>query len=552
MSNSVITVNIVDVGATAAQRLHSPPNESYQAGGLFTHQHQVALHLLETFIVGQILQKRKCSVMSTFLCGSEVTNNYMSMAVRNGYRHIQCLHSVQVANWSHVAALREVAAPTTKTADLLDTLILAIDEIVRHCGARNFQKRICLFVTRATPIHQADSMIVMEKLVQSAIQVDVVGVDMDAIPCQLGAAQAMMQLRTNRTIPTRDYLVHLARVSGGLFRTSNQILHNPTQLLWQTLRPVARRNTHLILRSESFADKPAHRLPIKLYARAFPWSKPTVPRALPAAPDEPIECVPLTQVQPLDATYQPGSPMSNPPNLIHSRRMYYLGTTLVPFLAVDTAASIPPHMESGLHILGFFPQTQIHPEVACDSMVYVASPGSPTFLALVSALHETESAALVGYALPDGSALHIGALFPDAQAPDYLYYTRLPFAEEWRPAVMPVPAATTPTANPDEAVDALAAALIDATQLESKSLSSDGHPTPGFLHPGYHYLNQVLTHKALVDQHTLPMPSPNLIAQFQLHRQDDPAVQAVLGRLAAVMRQHEQPSSTTSAPTLSP
>ncbi|KAJ1982682.1 ATP-dependent DNA helicase yku80, partial [Dimargaris verticillata] len=548
---NVVTVNVVDIGATAAHRLHAPPSESYDASGPFTHQYQVALYLLETFIVGQILQKRKCSVLSTFLCGSEITDNFMSNAVPSGYRHIQCLHGVEAANWSHVAALRETAAPTERTADLLDTLILAIDEIVRHCGTRKFQKRICLFVTNTTPIQQADSIIVIEKLVQSAIQVDVVGVDLDAMPCQLDLAQAMEHLQSNRTIPTRDYLELLARVSGGLFRTSNQILHNPAQLLWPTLRPVAKRNTHLILRSESFADKPAHRLPIKLYARAVLWSKPTVPHILPAAPNDPIEYVSTTQVQPLDTAYQPGSPIPDPPCLLYSRRMYYLGTTLVPLLPEDTVASIPPSLEAGMHILGFFPQTQIQPELISDNTVYVASPDDPIFMALVGALRDTESAALVGYALPDGSALHVGALFPDVQAPDYLYYTRLPFAEEWRPATLPIPTTTASAATPNEApddLDDLAAALIDTTQLGPRSLGKDGRPTPGFLHPGCHYLNQVLAHKALSDQNTLPMPSPNLIAQFRLQQQDAPAVQAVLGRLATVMRQPE-PSSTTSVHT---
>eukprot|EP01124_Arcella_intermedia_P002349 TRINITY_DN11276_c0_g1_i2.p1 TRINITY_DN11276_c0_g1~~TRINITY_DN11276_c0_g1_i2.p1 ORF type:complete len:527 (-),score=148.05 TRINITY_DN11276_c0_g1_i2:12-1592(-) len=217
---------------------------------------------------------------------------------------------------------------------------------------------------------------------------------------------------------------------------------------------------------------------------------------------------------------------------------YKYGKTLVPFSNIDENV-LQYHPDPCFKLIGFTSYDSVprHHYFGNTQVVFPLpgnQPAAEAVSAIVNALAETQSVAIIRYVKSKRSAPMLGVLTPFIkEESEGFYMNRLPFAEDIRQYPFAPLLGNNAKRKPSEEQLAAAEELINAMDLTMMELDDEGNPIESFkpnhsYNPTYQYLVQCLHHRALYAD-GLPPIDARIKQQMELPEDWKQKISASLG-----------------------
>ena len=407
-----------DIGGTMMSRTDDAANEAKK----------VVMMLVQNKI-----QFQPRDELGIVLIGAKATNNHLADQFEGQYRHVDKRHSIRVPDLESFKSLHEVQCEGAR-ADFPDGLILATDLLFLHKCAKNVNKRIFLITDAATRVHMEPSELcdVKDAMQKQGISLFVIGVDFEAYDEDADYDELPSDKRRNEYM-----LYNLCDALNGVvipLRTASATL---AQLRAKTVKQVTCFQGVLEVAGDGRSPDGAF---AGMGIRVFGYLK-TKPAAMPPLAkssgrarraktlgDHRID---------LDRRYFSQDAPDEEVDAAKKIKAYRYGRSLIPFGAVDEQM-LKFESAKSLKVVCFTARARIpHGHVMGQTYMFCAPPGdaeaSKAVAALVHAMYETESVAVVRYVRVRNAQPYLGILHPKIK-PDqeFFYFHTLPFAEDLR------------------------------------------------------------------------------------------------------------------------
>lgn len=415
MSSKEAVVIVLDIGRTMSQvRNNTAPLEGAAK----------AVNLL----VQQKLLFGKNDEVGVVLLGTRETENAL---MEDGYSNITVLRDIAPPDLDLLRKLEKIE-PEGQEGDLLDALIVALDLLMKRQQVdpkKKYQKRLFLVSDAGMPINKDDVAVVVDQFSRMDAKLNIIGIDFKeeeeeseqggAVDCERNVSDVKME--------NEELLRDMAKQVGGVIVAVNQALdmmsyfRSKGVLQRSTFRGLLQIGRHLHIPVWSF---------IKTMEQKFPLLRKISTVAQEAANPGNMNVV-------LERSYHSITEPDVEIPTDERVKGYKYGKTLVPFSKIDESA-LKYSADACMKIIGFtqshtVPRHHFMGNVECIVPNPSDQAAGTALSALIHALAETDSVAIIRYVKRNKSVPHLGVLSPHIKA-DYecLFYNALPFSEDIR------------------------------------------------------------------------------------------------------------------------
>lgn len=183
-------------------------------------------------ITNIVYQGRKTLMAGVIGLRTTGTKNHMQQD--EGYEHITLVQAIQSMDMSTLQRLpAQLVVSSTDSGDALSAVILAVDMMIKHCRDLKYIKRIYLVTNGTGPLDPDDIEPTAAQIVQSRIELTVLGVDFDDPEYGFKEENKSHQKRKNEAA-----LKKLVELSGGVFGTMQEAVEGLARPHVKQTRPV--------------------------------------------------------------------------------------------------------------------------------------------------------------------------------------------------------------------------------------------------------------------------------------------------------------------------
>eukprot|EP01119_Soliformovum_irregulare_P022025 TRINITY_DN7445_c0_g1_i3.p1 TRINITY_DN7445_c0_g1~~TRINITY_DN7445_c0_g1_i3.p1 ORF type:complete len:479 (+),score=143.12 TRINITY_DN7445_c0_g1_i3:105-1541(+) len=381
---------------------------------------EAAIHVV-SLLVNQKVLFGKGDEVGLVLYGTHESSN--DLATDDQYQHITIKKAIAPPDMDLARDVLQIE-PEGEQADVLDALIVAMDLLMKRQAEEPkqvFQKRLFLVTDAATPINMEDTSQIVDGLKQMDAKLNVIGIEFTESDANSPPDQDDLKFKNEQ------FLGRLIDEVEGVTVPIGQAIEMMS--FFKAQPPAQRASFRGLLQIGNDLS-----IPIQSFIKTM-VSKPPTAKKISTVAMEAAEPKSMNVIK--DTSYQSTTdPDREVPVEERIKGMTY-GKTLVPFSKVDETV-LKYESEACLKVIGFtsaskIPRFHFFGNVEC----FVAPPGDTTagtaLSALIRALAETDSVAIVRYVKRNKSVPHLGVLHPHIR-PDCenLYYNSLPFSEDIR------------------------------------------------------------------------------------------------------------------------
>ncbi|PRP79754.1 hypothetical protein PROFUN_12616 [Planoprotostelium fungivorum] len=354
------------------------------------------------------------------LFGCKETKNELNES-EGGYEHVQVLKSIGFPDVSMLKSIQEIERGGDQ-GDLLDALVVGMDMLMKKQQAdpkKKYQKRMFVVTTAGDPISMDGMTDIVETFNKIDAKLNVIGIDFDE--------------------PDEEGKVDPSPDKSELKVENEAFIRDLTKRLNGVIVPV----TQAIEMMSYFRSKGDLEISPKIKINVWSFLK-TKHVTLPTM--EKISTVSIESAGVggeskaiREVTFYSATDIDKEMQVPAEERIkgYKYGKTLVPFAKVDES-TMKYEADSCLKVIGFTSSKNVpryHFISTAEQMI--ANPEDPVaqkaLSAIIHALVETDSVAIVRYVKRARSAPHLAVLSPSIKlGAEFLYLNMLPFSEDLR------------------------------------------------------------------------------------------------------------------------
>eukprot|EP00011_Vannellida_sp_DIVA3-517-6-12_P007195 CAMPEP_0114621812 /NCGR_PEP_ID=MMETSP0168-20121206/9418_1 /TAXON_ID=95228 ORGANISM="Vannella sp., Strain DIVA3 517/6/12" /NCGR_SAMPLE_ID=MMETSP0168 /ASSEMBLY_ACC=CAM_ASM_000044 /LENGTH=721 /DNA_ID=CAMNT_0001833015 /DNA_START=11 /DNA_END=2176 /DNA_ORIENTATION=- len=453
-----------------------------------------AVSAVNLFVQQKMLFKPKDEV-GVVLFGTEETDNPLQ---DHGYENISVLRDIGTPD---LDLLRDVEAigPSKESGDFIDALIVGMDMLINHPNkAKKPINRIYLVTNAAGEVNKDELKVVLQQFKKLETALFVFGVDFDRLTeeeedllengGQLSVKQKMRPNKSKQKLENEMLLYKMAVDVGGRVLPVKDAVETMSLFRSRAVMPTS-------LFSGYFEISPHLKVKVKSHTKCRTAAFPTMKKISRVAQEA---AEPGTTTVSMERSYHPINELEKELEKDDLEKGYKYGKSLIPFSNIDVDV-LKYTADRCLVLVGMTSEELVprHHYMANTEAV-VADAADPqagvAISALVRAMKETKSVAIVRYAKRKDS-VQLGVLTPQVKDDqEFFYYHKLPFAEDIRqyqfPPLDPTRAKQSAVPSPEQ-VQA-AENLINALDLSVAGEDEYGDTTE-VLKPKHTY-NPVLQH----------------------------------------------------------
>lgn len=475
MAGKEAVVVIIDVGASMGKSLDGKPKLS------------TAIEATKLLIQQKLLLTKSHEV-GIVLLGSEETDNNLAESY-GGYENISILQELDVPT-SDSMLLVSSLEPSRVSADILDSIVVAITLIDTKIGKKKYKKRLFILTDGNCLIKSPDQL-------QDIIdQINIIDIKVNIIAIGFGEEN---QEHTKQQMIVHELLTVLISSVQGAIYPSSTAMQIYKQFRKRSVYPVAKYKGQLDLGLGYGID-------VLVYAKTKEEPLPSLKKhstVVDYTSNAKEGLVKMSRESALED--DPNSTVIDPENII---KAYYYGKSVVPVSNVDedllkypcrkcmkvlgyiSAASVPRHyFMAGVDIV--LPSTDQSQEIA--------------FAALVQALYQRDDVILIRYSYRDNSTVKLAVLAPCIK-PEIicLWLNYLPTNEDIRNYPFPDLAASTQDQN------TITENFINSLSLDKTAESDEKLKPSSLFSPTLQYFYQCITFRSENSDAPLPPLDPKI------------------------------------------
>ncbi|KAM9991022.1 hypothetical protein ACTFIY_007074 [Dictyostelium cf. discoideum] len=433
-----------------------------------------------TLLYQQKLIYGKKDQLGLVLIGTKGTKNNLQ---DDGYQHITVVSDIEEPSIETLKYLENLA-PGESKGDVIDSLIVAMDMLIRKTENKKYQKRIFLVTNARDPINTEDLSIVRDQFKKIDVKLNIIGVDFledieeNDMDTSNNNNNKIKSLKEKNEIFLREF----AESVDGVLVPVKQALEMMS-----------------FFRSQSVMTR-----------TSFREGKPNI-------------TLDVNQEVSYYSITDPDNEILKPDLL----KGYKYGKSLIPFSKIDED-QLKYSSSKCLKVVGFTDRKSIPIYYNMgNTEVFVSQPGDKqseeALSSFIHALVETDQVMVVRYVKTMNGSPYLGYMIPHVKS-DYvcLYYNHLPLADDIRqyqfPPISPKNPLTRKSNIPNAEQLEATQQLIDSMDLMKSEFDEDGDPIqmlkPRFTYnPLLQHFYQCLHHRSLHPNTQIPKLDP-IIAEY--------------------------------------
>ncbi|KAI7867602.1 SPOC like C-terminal domain-containing protein [Spinellus fusiger] len=520
-----------------------------------------ARQIVRKHIERKLLAGRKTDMTGVIVLGTDETKHDLTEEIPGQYQHISVLENIQQPNMNTLRKIMFIE-PLEKNveSDAVDALVVATSMLIKHCKKLKYEKQIILMNAPGNYIKWHSIAQIQQTLLTQKISLVVIYLE--------------QPLHTDIQINNKDYWEKLTKETGGesclqtleeAFDIANKFVKKnvkPTT----TFRGVLRLGGSRLGEAEVETDpeiymylrtKPVNTMPAKQFSCLSDptdesYGKVVTDRKYKLKYSKHLDTYPFykNKSQLYEESGDSEDEYSNEKDVFDTKStademfidenklltIQYFGITPIP-ITKEQIISKDPCEEPAMFMLGYFPDSKF-PVYYMSSSVYVVIGNTNHFesmtaiSAIVHAMHETQSVALVRFVKQRTSAPKLGVLFPTIEGDaSVLNYVEIPFTDDL-PNIVKKPTKvaeedikkqddSSQYQIPDDKMLESMEKLIESMDLMNADRDKNGNPCE-YLHqekvfnPMNWRLQQAIQDRAIDPQSSLPEFHPTFLKQHTL------------------------------------
>ncbi|EGC29713.1 hypothetical protein DICPUDRAFT_158675 [Dictyostelium purpureum] len=478
-----------------------------------------------TLLYQQKLIYSKKDELGLVLIGTKGTKNNLQ---DDGYQHITVASDIEEPSIETLKYLENLG-PGESKGDVIDSLIVAMDMLIKRTENKKYQKRIFLVTNAKDPINTDDLTIVKDQFKKIDVKLNIIGVDF--------TDEEELKKINNKNFTNKQkneiFLREFADSVDGVLVPVKQALEMMSFFRSQS-----------VLQRTSFRGaleiSPELKIPVWGFLKMKQQNLPTLKKISVLAQEK----IPTPTT--LDVTQETFFYSITDPDQEISKddllKGYKYGKSLIPFSKIDESQLKYSSASRCLKVLGFVDRDSIplYYNMGCSEM-FVAAPkdkqAEQSLSAFIRGMIETNQAMLVRYVKTMGSAPYLGYMIPKIKSYndddendgieekfiECLYFNHLPLADDIRQYQFPSLSLKNPLTRKSfipnkEQLDATQQ-LIDSMDLMGGGGDGDEEESIQMLKPSFTYnpllqhFYQCLHHRSLHPNSLIPKLDP-IISQY--------------------------------------
>eukprot|EP01114_Cavostelium_apophysatum_P020328 TRINITY_DN6786_c0_g1_i1.p1 TRINITY_DN6786_c0_g1~~TRINITY_DN6786_c0_g1_i1.p1 ORF type:complete len:724 (+),score=198.04 TRINITY_DN6786_c0_g1_i1:75-2246(+) len=489
MAKKEATVIILDIGKSMSEVVEGKPSKL-----------ESALKAVMQLIQQKILF-HKNDEMGVVLVGTRETVNHLQ---DSGYQNITMLHDITPPTVDMLKSLEQLE-PQRAEGDIIDGLIVGMDMLNRHEG-KKFERRIFLVTDAGSSINAEDLPTVVDHFNKMGSKLNIIGIDFKEENDQNEDRRSEVKKENEKVLRQVAEQVEGIVVPVHEAMQMMSYFRSKTVLQRTSFRGHLEVGTELKVPFWSFVKTMELKFPALNKISAVSQQS-AQPRSMGVAIERTYSIVsePDTEVGPDDRV-----------------KGYRYGRTIVPFSKIDEE-SLKYETDACLKVIGFTSNKSIpRHHFMANTEMFVHDPrdpySGPSLSALIHALAETDSVAIVRYVKRARSIPHLGFLWPHIKS-DYecFFYNTLPFAEDIRQYTFAslAPERARKAFVPSQDQKNAAEELIRSLDLMKSAEDEEGNPMEALkpkhtYNPALQRFYQCVQYRALHPQAPLPKIDPQI------------------------------------------
>lgn len=484
---------------------------------------QAALDMITLLVQRKIFSESKDEI-ALILFGTAETNN--TLADDENYRHVSVVKRLDVASFDFLEYITNYTHSKTTSADFIDALIVAMDHLqTALANKKGFKNRQVMLLSNLDNQFEDDQLNdIIEGMKHQGTELNVIGPDLDDEDDGSGDASMLTngikKEKTKQQKAGEAVVKRMLKETNGNSYTFGEALSMLSQFTSKQTNPTAWKCN---LEIGDLITIPIHGY-IKLKSQKLSQSWKKVYAKDPDATIKTSKTFHLNDEEETEVDYD------------GRVEAYRYGSTLVPITEKDKK-EMKVKSEKCFKVLGFTCADNVpcNYYVGDSTMAVVADPSDSVMQvmlsALINALYETNTIAIVRRVYSANSAPRVGCLVPHIKTNyECLMYHELPFSEDIRTYIFaPLPLSDgddgdapakkkfKPSADQLSAIDD----LINVMDLTTADEDEDGNPCE-FLkqkvtfNPYFQRLYQCLQHRVFNPKEPPPALSPLIARQLNV------------------------------------
>jgi ATP-dependent DNA helicase 2 subunit 2 len=470
-----------------------------------------------TLLVQQKILYSSKDELGLVLFGTNKTQNELAEGGREGYENINVMYNILPPNLQLLRDIESIT-PGDAEADFIAALIVGMDMLIKKAGQKNVQKRIFLVTNAGSQVFKEDMPIVVDKLKEMDARLNVIGVD-------FADEHSATNLNQSNKIKAKE---KVKQENEELLRELCGQVKGVVVPVTQAIEMMSYFRSKSVLQRTSFRGffevSQFVKIPVWAFKKTAEMKLPTLAKVSKVSQESEN---PGTMGVIPQGTFHNVMDENPDEEVPEAQRVkgYKYGKTLVPFSKIDEDA-LKLQTESELKLIGFSAKTNVprhhyQADVECIVSLPGDSDAATALSALIHALAETNSVAIVRFVKRKNAPPQLGVLTPSIKTDhEVLYYNKLPFSEDIRQyAFAPLLSNTTRKSYvPSEEQLNAAEELINSLDLTKAASDEDGNPIEALkpkytYNPALQHFYQVLQSRAMQPEAPLP-PLDALVEKY--------------------------------------
>ncbi|KAF0411993.1 SPOC domain-like protein [Gigaspora margarita] len=424
MADKKVTIYIIDVGPTMWQVERKPG-----VTGLDLARKAVLIMLEAKVITGL-----KSDVTSLLLFGTDDTNNYMNDQT-GGYEHVTTLYPIEQPSMSILRTVNNNLPHGKVKGDAFDALIVALGMIDLHCRNLKFKKKIYLLTDGESPINSSDFDAVLRQINESNVELNILGIGFDDPEAGFSEENKSEVKRQSETFFNKI----VSKCPQATIFSMEETLKQLSKPHIRTVRPIPLFKGALTLNDTKMSSQTSLSINVEMYSRTTKV-RPLKSTKYSALAEATTTIHNKTSEVNMSRTYTI-SVVDNDKNEAvevpreELNKAYSLGKTLIPVNEADEEVFTMVTTKS-MEVVGFVKSNEFKREYLMSAVAAVVPQTNNLTMAqrlsaLIHALYEKDSFAIVRYVKKNDDPPKLGILIPYIRAPkECLYFCRIPFKED--------------------------------------------------------------------------------------------------------------------------
>ncbi|CAG8548686.1 7781_t:CDS:2, partial [Scutellospora calospora] len=350
----------------------------------------------------------------------------MLEAKTGGYRHVTTLYPIEQPNMPILQTVNSGLPQGNVKGDAFDALIVALGMIDLHCRKLKYKKKIYLLTDGESPINSSDLDAVLHQINDSNIELNILGIGFDDPEAGFFEENKSEVKRKNESFFNNI----TKKCQQATIFSMEETLKQLSKPHIRTVRPVAAFKGALTLNDAKISPKSSLTINVEMYYRTTKV-RPTAATKYSALAEASTNINQKAFDINMSRTYTI-SVLDNDKNEAVEvpredlNRAYSLGKTLIPVNEADEETFTMTTSKS-MEIIGFIKNNEFKREYLMSTVAAVVPQTNNQTMAqrlsaLIRALYEKESYAIVRYVRKNDDAPKLGVLMPYVCAPKECLY----------------------------------------------------------------------------------------------------------------------------------